>query len=73
MRVMKIVFSIHLKERLELRKILEEEVIEAIRFPFHTRKIYGKYFYQKKLQRGMIEVCCEVTESDIKVITVYWI
>jgi len=70
---MKIVFSIHVKERLEIRKILEEEVIEAIQFPFLVIKKQGKCFYQKKLQRGMIEVCCEVRESDIKVTTVYWI
>ncbi len=70
---MKIVFSIHLKERLDFRKILEEGVIEAIHFPFRITKMHGKHFYQEKLQRGMIEVCCEVTERDIKVITVYWI
>ncbi len=70
---MKIVFSIHLKERLDFRKISEEEVIDTIRFPFHITKNHGKHFYQKKLQRGMIEVCCEITERDIKVITVYWV
>ncbi|MBI5797701.1 DUF4258 domain-containing protein [Candidatus Woesearchaeota archaeon] len=70
---MRIVFGIHVKERLDLRKILEEEVIEAIRFPFLVVKKQGKYFYQKRLQRGKIEVCCELRERDIKVITVYWI
>ena len=70
---MKISFTNHAKYRVEKRKILEEEIIDAINHPDKTIKRHGKYYFQKRLERGTIEVSCEKTESIINVITVYWI
>ena len=70
---MEIIFTKHVENRIEKRKILREEVIDAIKFPLQIHKKHGKHFYRKKLSRGIIEVCCEKTESNINVITVYWI
>ncbi len=70
---MKIVFTKHAKERIEIRKLLEHEVLEAIKYPDKTIKKHDKYFYQKRLDKGTIEVCCEKIENNIKVITVYWL
>ena len=70
---MKIIFTNHAKYRIEKRKILEEEVIDAINYPDKTIKRHNKYYFQKRLNRGIIEVSCEKTESLINVITVYWI
>ena len=70
---MEIIFTIHAKYRIEKRKILEQEVIDSIKYPDKTIKKYSKYHFQKKLERGTIEICCEKTERNIKVITVYWL
>ena len=70
---MNIIFTSHVKERMELRKILKEEVIDAILHPDIIIKEYGEYYFQKKLERGTIELPCERTETYIKVITVYWL
>lgn len=70
---MNISFTGHAKFRIEKRKLLEEEVINAILFPDKTIKKHGKYYYQKKLDRGMIEVVTEKTENNINVITIYWL
>ena len=70
---MEIIFTKHAKYRIEKRKILEQEVIEAIKYPDKTIKKHNKYYFQKNLGRGTIEVSCEKTERIIKVITVYWI
>jgi len=62
-------------QRLELkkRKLFKEEVLDAINSPDKQIKKYDKYFIQKRLSRGTIEVCCEKTGTHIKVITIYWI
>ena len=73
MKAMKIVFTNHARYRIEKRKILEEEVINTIKYPDNTIKRQGKYYFQKKLERGIIEVSCKKTERIINVITVYWI
>jgi hypothetical protein len=70
---MKIVFTHHAELRLKKRKILREEAIEAIKFPDRTIKKYGQHYYQKQLGRGAIEVVCEKTESNINIITIYWL
>lgn len=67
------IFTLHARERMERRGISEEEVFDAIKRPDKTRKAEGTYYFQKKLERGMMEVCCEKTENIIKVITVYWV
>ena len=63
---MTIIFTPHAEYRLEKRKILKEEVIDAIKFPNKIIKKHGLYYFQKNLKRGYIEVCCEKTESVIK-------
>ncbi len=70
---MNIVFTSHAEDRINIRKITKEEVIEAIFYPEKITKKYEKYYFTKKLQKGTIEVCCERTERDIKIITVYWV
>ena len=69
---MYIIFTDHAIRKLRKRNILKEEVIYAIKQPLVTKKKYGKYFYLLKLDRGLIEVCCERTGKHIKVVTVYW-
>ncbi|MBI4440429.1 DUF4258 domain-containing protein [Candidatus Woesearchaeota archaeon] len=70
---MNIIFTDHAEFRLLRRKILKEEVVYAIKYPDNTLKKHGKYFFQKRLDRGIIEVVCETAERDIKVITLYWV
>lgn len=68
---MNIIFTNHAKSRIKKRKIAEQDIVDAINKPDSTIKRLGKYYFQKKLERGTIEVCCE-RERNIKVITVYW-
>ena len=70
---MEILFTRHAKQRIEKRKLLKEEVEDAIKYPDATVKKHGLYYYQKRLQRGSIEVCCERTERHINVVTIYWL
>jgi len=70
---MQIIFTIHAELRLKIRKILKEEVINTIKSPDKTIKKHEKYYYQKKLNRGTIEVVVEKTESNLNVITIYWL
>ncbi len=70
---MQIIFTKHAEYRLEKRKILKEEVIDAIKYPDKTSKKHGLYYFQKRLDRGTIEIPCEKTETNIKIITIYWI
>lgn len=70
---MNIIFTNHAREKLQRRKISEEEAIEAIHFPNKIEKKHGKYFFQKQLERGTIEVVCERTEKHINIITICWV
>jgi len=67
-----IIFTEHAKKRMLKKHILEEEVISTIKYPETTKKIERKYYSQKNLGRGKIEVIFE-KETYIKVITLYWI
>ncbi|MBI4148094.1 DUF4258 domain-containing protein [Candidatus Woesearchaeota archaeon] len=70
---MKIVFTEHAMDRIRRRKILEQEVFDAVHFPDMIIKRFGKYNYTKKLARGTIEVICAQTETHIKVVTICWV
>lgn len=70
---MRIIFTKHAEFRLEKRKINKEDVIFAIRNPDKTIKKYGKYYIQKKIEMGTIEIVVERKESFINVITLYWL
>ncbi len=70
---MEIIFTRHAEEKLKERKISKENIIEAINHPTKVLKKHQKYYFQKKLENGSIEVPCEKTEKHIKVITVYWL
>ncbi len=70
---MNIIFTKHAEYRIIKRKLLQDDVINAIKFPDKIIKKHGKYYYQKNLGRGIIEICCERTENNIKIITIYWI
>jgi hypothetical protein len=67
------IFTIHAEYRIKKRKLTKEEVIETIKYPDKTLKRHGKYYAQKNIGRGIIEVAYEKTERYIKIITVYWL
>jgi hypothetical protein len=69
---MEILFTKHAEFRTENRGILKQEVLDSIKYPDKTDKRHGKYYAQKRLDRGTIEVCYEKTEKYIRIITVYW-
>ena len=70
---MEILFTKHAEFRIEKRGILKHEVLDAIKYPDNTNKRHEKYYVQKRLDRGTIEVCYEKTEKYINIITVYWL
>ena len=70
---MKINFTFHDELRLKKSKLSKQEVTEAVRFPDKTIKKHGKYYYQKRLERGIIEVVAEITEDNLNIITIYWL
>lgn len=70
---MEFIFTIHAGLRINKRGLTNEEVIEAIKRPDLTLKRHEKYYSQKNLGRGKIEVVYEKTEKYIKIITVYWL
>ena len=70
---MDIFFTLHSKRQIKKRNLTEEEIIESMKYSDKTIKKHGKYYFQKNLGRGTIEIVCEKTENNIKVITVYWI
>ncbi len=69
---MDIEFTDHIKNRLKKRKIKINEIIDAINNPDNIYEMEGKYYSQKNLGRGIIEVIYQ-KDKYIKVITVYWI
>ncbi len=70
---MKITFTVHAEFRIKKRKISTEEVIDTIKSPDRTLKKHGMYYYQKKLDRGTVEIVAEKTENILKVVTIYWL
>jgi len=70
---MQYLFTLHAEYRIKKRKLTKEEVIETIKYPDKTLKKYDKYYAQKNIGRGTIEVVYEKTERYIKIITVYWL
>jgi hypothetical protein len=69
---MEILFTKHVLFRMKKRKITEDEVINAIKYPEKTSKNEGKFYIQKNIDRANIEVVYE-KDKYIKVITVYYI
>lgn len=70
---MDITFTAHAEWRLTKRKILRGEVLDAIKYPDIILKKYGKYYYQKQLNRGAIEIVCEKIGKSLNIITLYWL
>ncbi len=70
---MRYIFTIHAQYRIKKRKLTKKEVIDAIKQPNKILKKYNKYYIQKDIGRGTIEVVYEKTENYIKIITVYWL
>ena len=78
---MKIRLTTHAKERIEKRKITEDEIINTIKFPEKLNKKHGRYYAQKDIGRGKIEVVYEKIENIeeiekgkyLNIITIYWI
>ena len=69
---MDIIFTEHVKDRIKKRKITEDEIINTVKYPEKIRKRGGKYYAQKDIGRGKIEVVYE-KDKYINIITVYWI
>ena len=69
---MEYIFTYHAKFRITKRDLTEEEIIEVIKYADKTLKKHDKYYAQKNMGRGTIEVVYEKTESYIRIITVYW-
>jgi len=56
---MKIVFTEHAKFRMKRRKITEDEIANAVRYPDKTYKRKGNYYAQKDIGRAKIEIVYE--------------
>lgn len=69
---MEIIFTKHALFRMKKRKITEDEIIQAIKFPEKTSKKEGKFYVQKNIDRANIEVVYE-KDKYIKVITIYYL
>ena len=69
---MEIIFTNHIKERIKKRKITKDEIINTIKYAEKKDKKERKYYAQKDIGRGKIEVVYE-KDKYIKIITVYWI
>ena len=69
---MKVVFTKHVVERIKKRRKTEDEIINTIKYSEKTDKREGKYYAQKDIGRGKIEVVYE-KDKYINIITVYWI
>lgn len=73
---MDIIFTEHAKERLEKRKITQDEVLNTIKYPEKLDKKHNKYYAQKDLGRGKIEVVYEIANQQgkyLNIITIYWL
>ncbi len=70
---MNILFTKHVLERMQKRKILKAEVVHAILYSKNVRKKTDTYFFQSLTDRGKVEVCAKKEKNNIKVITVYWL
>ena len=70
---MRIILTVHAGFRIRKRKISYEEIIETLKWPEKLIKKDGKYYAQRNLGRGRIEIVCEKTENYIKIVTVYWV
>ena len=70
---MEVVFTIHAENQIKERGILKQDIIDSIKRPDNIIKKHGKYYYQNRLNGGIIEIVCERMENNIKVVTVYWL
>ena len=70
---MNIIFTKHAEQRADKRKISKQDILDTIKYPDKTIKKQGKYYYQKKIERGSIEIVAEKTEKNINIITIYWL
>ena len=70
---MEYIFEDHAGYRMKKRGLLREDVIDAIEHSDKTLKKYGKYYAQKNIGRGVIEVYHERMEKYIRIITIYWL
>ncbi len=69
---MHIIYTEHAKERLKKRKITQEEIELALKYPDITIKEGEKYIVRKNIGRANIEVVYE-KDRYIKVVTIYYI
>jgi len=67
---MNIIFTKHAKDRMKIRNISKDEIINVIKYPEKTQKSRNVYYVQKKLDRFILEVVY-IRENYIKVLTFY--
>jgi len=67
---MKIIFTKHAEEQMKERGISKDEVINTLKYSEKILKITDRYYAQKRVSIGIIEVVY-TREKYIKVITVY--
>ena len=70
---MKIVFTKHAEQRALERNITKDEIIDGLVNPYKLEKIGDKNHCQKYTSRGIIEIVFERIDSNLIVITVYWV
>lgn len=56
---MEIEFTLHAKEQIKERKLKIDEIINAIKHPDKSDYEQGKYYSQKDIGRGIIEIVYE--------------
>jgi hypothetical protein len=68
---MDIHFTRHALDRMRMRGIAQEWVVDAV------SKIQARSPVRREVRAscpgGEFEICCEITESHINIITVYWV
>lgn len=70
---MDLVFTTHAMTRMASRGLSKNDVFFCLRYPDKMLKRHGKRFYRKKVREGCVEVCCELKDTLLYVITVYWV
>ncbi len=63
----------HALFRMKQRGITKQNVLDTIKYPDFVLKKHGKFYAQKNIGTGILEVPYEKTTKYIKIITVYWI
>ena len=53
---MEIIFTLRAETQIEERGFLKQEVIDSIKHPDHIIKKHGKYYYQNRMNVGLLKL-----------------